>query len=372
MSVRVPAIVLATVENNPDYPPAIRDALSALRDELTSGAPLPPLASPSAGAEAWRLALLERKGHGWLSTDWFFAETYAYRQLVERARYFETLRDPFRTTKREEYASSAHAEALERALELEGTLEERLHALLGLVLFGNRIDLSFAASLSRGMTAETEDFLTDDRDAAVLACVRGTGPLHVIVDNAGTELTLDLMLADFALAHLDASVVLHVKVHPTFVSDATEEDVLSFLGLGGDQRFEPRSAPAVAFVKRLRDAVQSGRLELAPHPFWNGPASLWELPGELAERFALARLTVLKGDANYRRAVNDALWPPETPFRDVLAYFPAPLLALRTLKSDAIVGLPEGCARALDERDPTWRVNGKRGVASLGGRAPAR
>jgi hypothetical protein len=222
------------------------------------------------------------------------------------------------------------------------------------------------------MSTETEDFLTDDRGAAVLACLRGTGPLHVIADNAGTELTLDLALADFALTHLDTPVVVHVKVHPTFVSDATTEDVLSFLGLGGDQRFEPRSTPAVAFVKRLGDAVQSGRLELAAHPFWNGPASLWELPAEHTERFTGARLAVLKGDANYRRAVNDAVWPPETPFRDVLAYFPAPLLALRTLKSDPIVGLPMGRARELDERDPTWRVNGKRGVASLGGRAPAR
>ncbi|HEX6272919.1 MAG TPA: damage-control phosphatase ARMT1 family protein [Polyangiaceae bacterium] len=372
MSVRVPAIVAGVVDKNPDYAPAIRDALLALRDGLAIGDPLPPLASSASGAEAWRAALAERTGHGWLSTDWLFAETYAYRKLVEHARFFETGRDPFLPTKREEYASAAHGEALERALELEGPLEERLHALLGLVLFGNRIDLSFAASLSRGMTTETEDFLTDERDAAVLACVRGTGPLHVIADNAGTELTLDLALADFALEHLGVAVVLHVKVHPTFVSDATTEDVLSFLGLGGDLRFEPRSAPAVAFVSRLRDAVRSGRLELAAHPFWNGPASLSELPEELARRFALARLTVLKGDANYRRAVNDAIWPPETPFHDVVAYFPAPLLALRTLKSDPIVGLPPGRARELDERDPTWRVNGKRGVASLGGRAPAR
>jgi hypothetical protein len=76
---------------------------------------------------------------------------------------------------------------------------------------------------------------------------------------------------------------------------------------------------------------------------------------------------VLKGDANYRRAVNDALWDPETPFGHVLQYFPAPLLALRTLKSDAVAGLPKGRARELDAQDATWRVNGKRGVASFGG-----
>jgi hypothetical protein len=367
MAVRVPAIVDSVRENNPDYPPDIRDALARLRDELQSDAPLPPLASSEAAANAWQTALTERAGHGWLSTDWFFAETYAYRQLVERVRFFENPRDPFLPTKREEYASPAHADALERALSLEGSPAERLHALFGLALFGNRIDLSFAASLTRGLASDGDDLLTDDREVAVRLCLDGTGPLHVIADNAGTELTLDLALVDFALTELRAPVVLHVKVHPTFVSDATPDDVSSFLGLLGDRRFEPRSTPAVAFVERLRTAAQAGRLEVAPHPFWNGPASLWELPDELAARLAAARLVVIKGDANYRRAVNDALWPAETPFSQVLSYFPAPILALRTLKSDAIAGLPAGLAAELDGKDPTWRVNGKRGVASLGG-----
>ena len=42
-------------------------------------------------------------------------------------------------------------------------------------------------------------------------------------------------------------------------------------------------------------------------------------------------------------------------------------LALRTLKSDTIVGLPSGVAARLDSEDTRWRVNGQRGVASLGG-----
>jgi hypothetical protein len=367
MAVRVPAIVESARERNADYAPAILDGLARLRDELTSGAPLPPVASEATGAADWRAGLAERSNDGWLSTDWLFAETYAYRQLVERARFFETGRDPFLPTKREEYASASHAEALDRALALDGTTEERFAALFGAALFGNRIDLSFAVSLARGTATDTDDLVADDREAAVLALMRRSGPLHVIADNAGTELTLDLALVDFALVTFDLPVVLHVKVHPTFVSDATPDDVLAFLGLSDDRRFEPRSPPAAAFVERLRTAAQSGRLEIAPHAFWNGPASLWELPLTLATRFAEARLVVLKGDANYRRAVNDALWPPETPFRDVVPYFPAPLLALRTLKSDAIVGLPAGRAAELDAREPTWRVDGKRGVASLGG-----
>jgi hypothetical protein len=57
------------------------------------------------------------------------------------------------------------------------------------------------------------------------------------------------------------------------------------------------------------------------------------------------------------------------PFRQVTGYFPAPLLALRTLKSDPIVGLRPGLASKLDAQDARWRVNGRRAVACLGGAA---
>jgi hypothetical protein len=92
------------------------------------------------------------------------------------------------------------------------------------------------------------------------------------------------------------------------------------------------------------------------------------MPSELEQTFADARLVVLKGDAHYRRAVDDAAWNSETPFAEVTRVFPAPLLALRTLKSPAVVGLAAGRAAELDRIDAEWRVNGRRGVAALGGR----
>jgi hypothetical protein len=117
----------------------------------------------------------------------------------------------------------------------------------------------------------------------------------------------------------------------------------------------------------LRQALLDARLALAPHPFWNSAGSLWDAPAELEQPFAEARLVILKGDAHYRRMVGDASWPPDTPSARVTCYFPAPLLSLRTLKSDPIVGLAPGQAAALDALDATWRVNGQRGLATLGG-----
>ena len=360
MAVRVPAILDEVLERNPDYAPAIREAVSELRDALIADRQLSALRAGLPDADAWQAALAERAGHSWLGTDWFFAETYAYRQLIERVDFWSTARDPFISYKNEEYASAAHAAALDHALGLSGDTAERLNALFGAALWGNRIDLSFAAARVRGMVADSEDLLCDDREAAVRVALSGQGPVHVIADNAGTELTMDLALSDFVLNQLEARVALHVKVHPTFVSDATERDVRRFLETSP-------GAAAGACLGRLGAALSAGTLEILPHPFWNSPLSLWEMPEDLKALFGSARLVVLKGDANYRRALGDAIWPAETPFADAVSYFPAPLLALRTLKSDPIVGLSAGKADELDAHDPSWRVNGKRGVASLGG-----
>ena len=55
-------------------------------------------------------------------------------------------------------------------------------------------------------------------------------------------------------------------------------------------------------------------------------------------------------------------WPPTTPFEGATAYFPAPLVALRTMKAELIVGLDEGQAERLCEQEPEWMVSGRRGL----------
>jgi len=68
-----------------------------------------------------------------------------------------------------------------------------------------------------------------------------------------------------------------------------------------------------------------------------------------------------KAAASMAAAV-DALWPADAPFAEAVNYFPAPLLALRTCKSDSIVGLPAGLAESLDKVQNDWRFNGKHGL----------
>ena len=54
---------------------------------------------------------------------------------------------------------------------------------------------------------------------------RAAGDVHIVLDNTGSELALDLLLVDALLSFGFARVTLHVKMHPTFVSDATAADV---------------------------------------------------------------------------------------------------------------------------------------------------
>jgi hypothetical protein len=371
MRVRVPAIIDGVLKQNPDYSRAIVADLTDLRDALVKDAALPELALGGPVREGWLEALEARAGQTWLGTDWFFAENYVYRQIADRTGFWRTGRDPFAMHKLKEYSGAAHARALQAALAVEGEPAACFEQLFAASVFGNRIDLSFAASLERGVEMAEGDLLVDHRALAALLVQYREGPLHIVIDNAGTELSVDLALADAVLQLLDTKVVLHLKLHPAFVSDATASDVRWFLGEGVDANdappFERWGEEAVEFQERLRAALHNGRLELAPHAFWNSSLSLWELPDELVESFKGARLCVLKGDAHYRRALGDAILPPETTFESHTSYFPAPLLALRTLKSDPIIGLVPGQASELDAKDPTWRVNGQRGVASLGG-----
>src|SRR5258707_12277406 len=146
-------------------------------------------------------------------------------------------------------------------------------------------------------------------------------------------------------------------MHQFFVSDATVPDVLAFFD-ALDRHGRQMSSLALI----LRDALSAGKLRLAPDLFWNQGRFLWELPSRLVSTFRGAALVIIKGDANYRRAVGDALWEPETPFVRAVDYFPAPLMALRTLKSDPVVGLPPGLALRLDAADPQWLPYRKLGL----------
>jgi len=113
---------------------------------------------------------------------------------------------------------------------------------------------------------------------------------------------------------------------------------------------------------RLHNCLDTGQLILKTDPFWTTSLEYRRLPSRLRAEIAHSALVVLKGDVNYRRLLGDRHWPHTTPLEKAAGYFPAPFAALRTLKGEIIVGLEPGQAEALYAVDPTWLINGKRGL----------
>jgi hypothetical protein len=181
------------------------------------------------------------------------------------------------------------------------------------------------------------------------------GALCVVTDNAGRELLSDLVFIDHLLdTGLTGRVVLHLKPRPYYVSDAVTADLVACV-----RRLAAAGSAAGRIASRLRGHVADGRLVISTHWFYCAPLPFHQMPPDLAGEFAAASLVILKGDLNYRRLVDDRDWPATMPFADAAGYFPAPVVVLRTLKSDVVVGLDDATVAALDAEAADWRTNGR-------------
>ena len=357
MQERVPRIARDVLDHNPGYPPIIRDAVERLARQIEADEVIPAPRAPAPDVRAWYEAHAEHEGETWLHAEWFYAELAFYRELSSACRFWETGRNPFGPAKREELEGDRPWARLESALAAaNGDRARRMGALLLASLWGNRVDLSYAVAAGRSDHHE-HDLLADDRAAAVTLLTRERAHVHLIADNAGTELALDLAVVAAVLEDPLSRVTVHLKMQPMFVSDAMPSDFFGLL-----QRMHDRSPVIRSLAEQLASDFASGRLVLAPDPFWSGPRFLWEAPAHVTDAFKGATAVVLKGDANYRRLIGDAPWPPSTPLATAAAYMPAPVICLRTMKSDAVVGLAPGVAEALDAKEPRWRIDGQRAV----------
>ncbi|WP_445518867.1 damage-control phosphatase ARMT1 family protein [Streptomyces sp. NEAU-174] len=357
---RHPALIEKVRDAFP-YGPGQHRALDALRDNAAEGtiAPLPPTAYDH---DRWAVWGREHFGRSWFDVPFLWAESYFYRRLLEAVGYFADGPwrgvDPFRPFKQAEL-DTPETEAELATLDdiLRGPAGEQADALVHGSLWGNRADLGFRISSSAADThgGDTPPLVADD-SAALWSLLPAGSPatLCVVADNAGRELLPDLVLIDHVLHHGRAErVVLQVKPYPYYVSDATTEDVVDCL-----RRLVRAEGAASATGGRLWAAMGDGRLTVRAHDFFRAPLPYEEMPGDLRSEFAAATLTVMKGDLNYRRLVGDRLWPPTTPFADRTGYFPGPVAALRTLKSDVIVGLDGRTVSALDAHEDHWRTSG--------------
>ena len=365
-AIRIPRIIEETIEMN-SFPDDVRSALEKLRMEILNGT-VCALREKTSDKAFWDHMSNPYIGRTWLDIPWYLGEAFMYRRILEATRYFlpgPTYGiDPYAATKATEWKPEAAPRSVNLLLE-EAPPEAgaRFERLLHASLWGNRTDLSYNVAAQVGRAARLEDersnLLVDDTQQVWEYLIRKPDRrLGIITDNAGTELLMDLALIDFILSEgLAERVDLHLKPQPFFVSDAMPDDVQAGLdSLAGD------GDRARALAERVRSHLANQRMGLRTH--WHYATSLFyfQLPADLHAELASMDLVILKGDVNYRRLVGDVHWPPTTPFEQATAYFPAPLVALRTMKAELIVGLDEGQAEGLSKKDPEWMVNGRRGL----------
>ncbi len=365
---RMPIMIDDVIAGN-DFPAGIVDALRALKAEVLGGV-IRPLGEDAPDVERWRAEGAGLYGRAWLDAPWYAAEAFFFRRLLEATRYFQAGPwqgfDPFASQKRREMTSDAMQQVLAEEVAAPGGSDAaRFAALLRACLAGNRADLShaIAADAWRAGPSAGVDVVVDETAAAWALVEPSGGRIDVIVDNAGIELMRDLLLVAFLLARDPGlSITLHVKSHPMFVSDAIAADVNAALARLGAEI----GAGSRQVLGALRQARGDGRLALSAHSMWTSCRFFREIPDDLRADLARAKAVFIKGDANYRRLIGDARWEVTTPLAVASAGFPAPRVAVRTLKSDPLVGLPPGLVERLDAEDPQWRINGRRGVIQVG------
>ncbi len=377
IAVRLPDIARRVLAEN-EFPPDVAHDLERLIAELPNGR-----IRPLTDTADWDEYTNVYPNHNWLEPPWFFAETYFYRRVLEATGYFSagpTMNvDPFARQKRRGLtATMDSSRALAANLNdwlAEGWHEAAFRRLLAVDLWGNQADLSMWPAGEAGnpnhadQRAQQEHVLADETTAVFhhLTTRRqghATTRLDFIIDNAGFELVCDLCLADYLLSSKACETVrFHLKNHPTFVSDALIRDVeatISFLAGDADE-------PVQALAGRLAGYRENGRFQLHTHPYWTSPRPGWEMPDDLRAELRSATLIISKGDANYRRLLGDRHWPYHTPFAQVVSYLPAPLVTLRTLKSNVLVGLAPGQEVMLNQKDPNWLTNGRWGLIQSAG-----
>jgi Damage-control phosphatase ARMT1-like domain len=371
---RMPAIARRVIVEN-SFPTSVNDNLEKLATELVNGYIQPLVDDTGADIADWNNYLQSYLGQRWIDIPWFFVETYFYRLILNITGYFSPGRwqgvDPFALQKRQGLETSFDSIATlchQVNSWLENPVDDALSSLLYFALWGNRVDLSLWSAFESDrsqfdiQTQQTHILVNDVEDVIKLIHNNRQGRIDVVVDNAGFELICDLCLVDFLLGSgLAKEVKLHLKPHPTFVSDAMIQDVHSTIEFFANSN----NWDVTFFANRLQQYVELGRLILSDDYFWTSPLAFWEMPDTVRNDLAASNLIIIKGDANYRRLLGDRHWDYTTNINDIISYFPAPMLALRTLKSEVAAGIKPEIIQKVAPSDTSWLTNGQWGVIQL-------
>jgi damage-control phosphatase, subfamily III len=383
----------------------IIEQLSTLKYEVLHDRKFIPIVDDGFTEEvaAYNKEIEERGTPNWFDVPWLFSECYMYRRMstfFTLTKHWKTY-DMFARQKISTFRSSRPA-VLELAARYK-EMVEKLRAdngkthdieaekllfteMFEICLWGNATDLSLLTNLtyediqklqgSEARKRAEKNILINNLPQAyeILKKAQAEGKqerrVDFVLDNAGFELYVDLVLAGYLLATgLATQIVLRPKSIPWFVSDVLPGDFGALLNAISDPRpfFETQTEderlqdkiPEPLSEKEVEDLKfmfsdwatlhSDGKLAMRPNRYWTAGGSFWRLPKqepELHEDLKQAELVIFKGDLNYRKLTGDAHWDTTTPFTEAIGPLGpgsgVNVLSLRTCKADVVVGLKPG------------------------------
>lgn len=430
-----------TESNDPakeDEGKKIVNELATLKYELQHDRAMTPLRDDGKPDIALYNDELEKLGNPtWFNVAWLYSECYLYRRIntsFSLSTHWKSY-DCFARQKMSTFRSSRPA-VLELAARYKDLVQQiqadksktgpehdeaqkiLFYEMMEICLWGNATDLSLLTSLtyediqklqgSEARKASEKNILVNDLEKAfdVLRAARDAGKkerrVDIVLDNAGFELYVDLILAGYLLsAGLATHVVLHPKDIPWFVSDVLPGDFAALLSALANPRpfyetpsddearqdrtpapLSDKEAGELAFLfQEWAGFHGEGQLAIRPNAFWTHGGSYWRLPAERAlhDDLRTSELVIFKGDLNYRKLTGDATWDPTTPFTQAIGPMGpgsgVNVLALRTCKADVVVGLQPGEDERIrateggggDSGVRKWAWSGKWAVVSFSG-----
>ncbi|KAN0065556.1 Hairy/enhancer-of-split with YRPW motif protein 2 [Thecaphora frezii] len=386
------------------------ERMQKLMNDLNTNAKLRPIIDDGEGdIPLWNKEIAKFfRGKDFMNAPWLFAEAYKYRRLHECfsiSKYWKDY-DVFFRQKCDTFSRSGTAvfELSTRfaepfSYEPNATEEEKLkarqllfHELTQVCLWGNATDLSLLINMTEEdiknlqstggehLAATEKNILGNhlERIWKLVSTMKG-GRIDFVLDNAGFELYCDCVYADWLMqAGIANEIHFHGKRFAWFVSDVTRKDwdwLLNSMVYGS--LFPHATDAELNSVKQMglrwKEYEKKGQWVYEQHPFWCTGYTFWSISTEAPDLFlhlADSDLVLFKGDLNHRKLTYDCQAPSDTPFDLAIGPLASedgapPVVSLRTIKSDVVVGVPAEVSQRLDNEEPGWRISGKYAVVLL-------
>lgn len=360
----------------------------------------------------------------WSNGDWLFTEIYLYRRVNSIVLKHGLIIDVFDKLKTDTFLSSFNGVLdlceFYNKIDLTKLDDDEIKKtlfkeLISISLWGNATDLSLLTNLDltdlqdlqskESRLSNESKILVDDTLVSWKYITENKGEtIDIVCDNSGFEVFCDILLAFFLVDFkIVKKVVLHLKDLPYMVSDVMKKDVYNLLDILN--KWGKDNKDVLAIANKLKNFLDSGKLELNDNEFWTYYHDYWHLSHvdkhadkstfktlkDVLKSFEKTKMVIFKGDLNYRKLCGDRWWPKTTKWdvaigrtitvedetklkgddKVIYELQKFPMLSLRTCKADVMVGLKsdevdkqlteeyKNMKKDKDLKDEWWNSSGK-------------